>query len=203
MNQNLDLKKIKQKTSLLYHRDGLADLILGTLLILDGFFIFSDNIGMMGGMIFVMILVMSGLKNKLTFPRIGYAELPADAKGRKKLPLIIAQIVIIQLGVFFIYEFSYDHAPPEFNEQIAKHIPLIIGFVFVSLALLLAYTQKLRRVYGYTALVTACFVAGHFITLGLPYYLIIIGTVIAVTGMILLVKFVKKYPLPQKETHHG
>ena len=200
MDDKPDLKKIEQKTLLAYHGDGLMDLLLGILLIIDGFLLIDENVAIMGAMAAVMVPVMARLKMKITFPRIGYTEFYTKEQRRKRTPLRIALIVFLLAGIFFAIMSSFS---PDFFAFVSKYIRVIFGLIIVSFALVLARSQHIRRLYAYVAVIAACFVAGHFITLSLPYYLIIIGVVIAVTGTVLLASFIKKYPLPQKEHQNG
>jgi hypothetical protein len=53
----------------------------------------------------------------------------------------------------------------------------------------------LKRLYGYGILTLVLFVAGHFIASPLEYLTISIGIAVLANGIILLMQFIKKYPL--------
>ena len=95
MNKNEQFQKLEQKTYLQYHEDGLIDLIMGLSTI---GFAFSMAIDSTVFFIFTCIpgLFFKPLKNKITFPRIGYVNF--DTPRGRSARMALAGTVILLLG---------------------------------------------------------------------------------------------------------
>jgi hypothetical protein len=79
---------------------------------------------------------------------------------------------------------------------------LIIGIGAAVVSSLFAYTMGLKRLYGYGLLIFVLFFTGYFITIPFEYLLVTIGFVIVISGFVLLMRFIRKYPLPQGDTNN-
>jgi hypothetical protein len=66
-----------------------------------------------------------------------------------------------------------------------------------TISSLFAYTMGLKRLYGYGLLTLVLFFTGYFIVIPFEYFLVTIGLVIIISGFVLLMRFIRKYPLPQ------
>ena len=80
---------------------------------------------------------------------------------------------------------------------------IIIGIGAASIASLFAYTMGLKRLYGYGLLSLVAFLMGHFIMFPFEYLVTTIGSVIIINGLVLLMKFIQKYPLPQGDKNNA
>jgi hypothetical protein len=78
---------------------------------------------------------------------------------------------------------------------------LIIGIGALTISSLFAYTMGLKRLYGYGLLIFVLFFTGYFIAIPFGYFLVTIGLVIIVSGSVLLMRFIRKYPLPKGDTN--
>ena len=76
---------------------------------------------------------------------------------------------------------------------------VFIGLGAFVISSLFAYTIGLKRLYAYGTVSLALFTTAHFITVPIEYLLVTIGLVILVYGSILLLQFIRKYPMLQGE----
>jgi hypothetical protein len=74
---------------------------------------------------------------------------------------------------------------------------IIIGTVAAAVSSLFGYTMGLKRLYAYGLLIFVLFSSGYFIPFPFEYILLTIGLVITINGFVLIMKFIRKYPLPQ------
>ena len=200
MNNSLDLKKIEKKAYISYHADGLFDLIAGITLMLFSWAIKDDFIGMIAIIPIMVMLLMKGLKKKITYPRLGYVQFPNEVVKRKKSYMVIILTVVMLLGMVFFFILQSDKVSPELQQFIYDSTPFVIGAIIVSLALVLAYLQKITRLYGYAGMIVLFYLTAPMVPWHLPHYLLISGIIFTLAGTILLINFLKKYPLPPKES---
>ena len=74
---------------------------------------------------------------------------------------------------------------------------IIIGIGAVTISSLFAYVTGLKRLYGHGLLTCVLFFIGYYITIEFGYFLVTIGSIIIISGFVLLMRFIKKYPRPQ------
>ena len=55
----------------------------------------------------------------------------------------------------------------------------------------------LKRLYAYGLLTLALFFTGHYVIIPFAYLLVIIAFAIIINGSVLLMRFIRKYPLAQ------
>jgi hypothetical protein len=72
---------------------------------------------------------------------------------------------------------------------------IIVGVGSLAVCSLFGYTMGLKRLYAYGLLALIVLVIGHFTSVFFAYILMALGTLVMVTGVALLIGFVKKYPL--------
>jgi len=103
------------------------------------------------------------------------------------------------LGAFMVFTFASRSQAwvLTLRNLIIPNSMIIIGIGAAAISSLFAYTMGLKRLYAYGLLTLALFFAGHFSTIPFGYFLLTIGLVIVINGFVLLIRFIRKYPLPQ------
>ena len=86
---------------------------------------------------------------------------------------------------------------PWWLEMLFQYGMIWIGLGAAVIGSLFAYTMGLKRLHGYGFLTLALFVSGYFLSVPFEYLLLVAGSVIIASGAALLVRFVRKYPLPK------
>ena len=72
---------------------------------------------------------------------------------------------------------------------------LIVGLGSLAVCALFGYTMGLRRLYAYGLLAAITLVIGHFVGIFFAYIVMALGTTVMLVGFVLLINFVRKYPL--------
>jgi uncharacterized integral membrane protein len=198
------LREVEKKTYMSYHQDGLLDIIIGLYALAFGLGIVADKIldfsfaVLMPGILIAIILpIWIQAKRKITLPRIGYVNI--GTKGSNKLFALLIGLSVAGLGVFFLFTMmTFQNGRPEWIETILLQYGMIwIGLGAAVIGSLFAYTMGLKRLHGYGFLTLALFVSGYFLSVPFEYLLLVAGSVIIASGAALLVRFVRKYPLPK------
>ena len=203
MNNSIDLKKIEKKAYMSYHADGLFDLVVGFALLLYGFALFNDFVSISAIITVLIVVIMPKLKKKITYPRLGYVQFPREVVKRKKAFLVVVLTIVMLLGLLFFFLLQSDKVSPILQQTVSDSVPFVVGVLVVSIFLTLAYLQKITRLYAYAGMIVLFYLTAPLVPWHLPHYLLITGIVFTIVGIILLINFIKKYPLPPKDVHHA
>ena len=190
----LKLKELEKKAYTTSHEDGIIDLMVGFILTLAGTMILTGQSAMIG-MIWLFSLFIKPLKKKITFPRVGYVEFAKPQK--EKISRMFIYFAISGIIVFFLV--SSKFLSPDIGKFIIENFILIIGISLGGMALIVGRMTAVKRGYFYGILVLALFVSELNNTLSFPYALLILGIVMFCTGAVLLIRFIKKYPIVKQD----
>jgi hypothetical protein len=204
MNKEMSLREVEKRTYMSYHQDGLLDIFVGVYVLL-----FALGILLMTVTDFttwfvipaifpaIMLPVWISVKKRITMPRIGYVKF--GVRGANKLMAIFLGLTVAGLGVFMVFTFASRSQgwALTLRNLIISNGMIIIGIGAASISSLFAYTMGLKRLYAYGLLTLALFFTGHFTTIPFGYFLLTIGLVIIINGFVILMRFTRKYPLPQ------
>ena len=196
-----NLKEIERKAYMSYHQDGLLDIFAGVYILGFGLGIFMFILWeFIFGIIIPAILVATVLpiwiaaKRKITMPRIGFVNF--GIRGASKITAIFIGLMVLGLGTFFVFTLTvFQGGSRQWLDLIFQNGMLIIGFGSLAVCILFGYSMGLKRLYAYGVLAVIALVIGHFMGIFLAYILMALGTTVMVTGVALLIGFVKKYPL--------
>jgi hypothetical protein len=204
MNEKIDLKKVEKQTYRFnFTNDGIYDMGYGSLLIFIAIAPILREILYPSYILFMVLpasLIIVLGKRFITVPRIGIVKFNQNrTKSRKKIGLLIAilfpitvvMVVLTYLGLYNIKVGGYI-------------VPVGAGLFALILLSLIAYILDYSHFYLYAV----------SIGLGIPlaallkpifgdpmHYIIsfgISGTLILIYGLITLIKFIKKYPIPKE-----
>jgi hypothetical protein len=205
MTKKNSLREIEKKTYMSYHQDGLLDIFVGIYVLLFGIGIslmtMSDfSMWFIIPAIFpaIMIPIWIWAKKRITMPRIGYVNF--GVRGVNKMMAIFIGLMVAGLGVFMVFGLATSMGEGwalTLRDFFISNSMLIIGIGGVAVSSLFAYTMGLKRLYGYGLLIFVLFFTGHLVTIPFEYFLLTIGFVIIISGFVLLLQFIRKYPLPQ------
>ena len=216
----LSVKEAERKAfRLSTSEDGLYDFFFGTYTILLSLMPWLDENGMRTpwNVILVMalgFLIMFGvilLKKFLIAPRIGQVRYGADRKKRmKRLGVVMAVIFVLTLVLFGMTVSAIYLREPifnGFNGAIDWIFPLDIvhtaaGIFIFAIFSLIGYMNDYPRLYLYGFLFGLGYVVSTVLQdmTGSPLYwpYALAGSIAAVTGIILFIRFLRGYPLPQE-----
>ena len=67
----------------------------------------------------------------------------------------------------------------------------------VGVGWLIALATGVKRLYAYAALAVIAFAGGYWFNLNFPLLFTVLGAVIVLSGIVVLVQSVRKYPIPK------
>jgi len=209
MTKKTSLREIEKKTYMSYNQDGLLDIFVGVYILLFGIGIllltmtdFSTWFVIPAIFTAIMIPVWISAKKRITMPRIGYVKF--GTRGANKMMAIFLGLMVAGLGVFMVFGLGASMGEGwalTLRDFFISNSMILIGIGAVTISSLFAYTMGLKRLYGYGLLTFVLFFTGYFVAIPFEYFLVTIGLVIVISGFVLLMRFIRKYPLPQGDTN--
>lgn len=200
MSTSVDLKKIERKAWLSFHQDGLADMFFGTLMV-----IFWFNITFLRNeewlpivLILIPMLLYIIVKRFIVQPRMGMVKFGFKRKRNMLIAffILLGSVLLNLVFLALASVFSTD-----ISSWIGKNwIPLIILAKVIIIMSLLAYLIDFPRLNWMMAAFVAAFIAGEFFDIW--YVFPIAGSIVAIVGIVLFVRFLREHPLPQREEAH-
>lgn len=192
MSQMINLQDVERRAWTLYFQDGLWDIFFGLLFLGGGLRALTGNL-------WYYLLVAAGVlvlilgKRWITLPRLGQINYSQKRKARTNVVRIVALAAMIFTAVVFIIGV---------NGAETSDFP--VGWVFVLMVpgvlILMAYMMDFKRLYGYAVLVAGFMVITELY--GDPmaaWAQIFAGLVPLTVGIILLVRFLREFPVVDEE----
>jgi len=211
MAENVDLKALDKKIFKTTNEDGIMDIYFGMLFMSMGIqALFRDILpGVMGYLGIYLILIAFAFtffiigKKKITAPRMGIVKLRVKMSPTKKKLVITLSINIVVSFIFFILTFLGLFQVIQIDPII---FTLTIGLGIIALPIsLLAYFAKTPRWYIIAIVVGLSLFLSEILypVFGSPLdsfiAFSITGGSIIVMGLVVLSRFIKKYPLKNSE----
>ncbi len=192
MNKELDLKELEKKAWTAYFQDGLWDILIASMMLTMAIRTLTDNVWFTLGMFTGVPILVIG-KKFITIPRLGHVKFSQFRQKRQiKLMASIGIAVSATAGFLLLINMGWD--PPKVISSLgmAVFLALIFG--------LIAYFLDFPRLFVYGLMfATNEIIWGHFGEPTSPYVVLIFGSVVLVVGLIILISFIRKYPLPKEE----
>lgn len=217
MSQEIDLKQIERKAFRSTYQDGLWDIYIGLVVIFMALYMYRPVDGYSAWNIIIFLagygvvsLIFWGGKKFITLPRMGQVKFgPIRKKRGLYLAIALGIIVLINIGLVILTALGW--ANPEQAAQLNTFLldrgwmdiaVALIGSMLVGVSMILvAFFNDFPR--GYYIAVMASLAVFLMIWLNQPIYPILLGLMIVLPGIVLLIRFLSKYPLPQQAAFHG
>jgi hypothetical protein len=194
-----DLKKVEVNTfRMIFLSDGLLDIYLGLTLIPFIVWIYSGwaGSGFLNGMVFVLAFpLFLYMKKRVIIPRVGMIK-PGPVRRRKTKLLVAATIlaVLLTIGMLIFTILAGGNA-----NRLVAGIPVVfwaLGLAIAAAGVGVAWLMDWPRVilYGLLAAVTIPLDPVYFLRTGRVPLTVIPMLVMVVTGIFLLIRFLRRYP---------
>ncbi len=217
MDSQLNLKELERKAFRSTYQDGLWDVQWGMIVIGMALFIFrpDEGYGARNIILFLLSFSLANLvfwagKKFVTVPRMGQVSFgPLRKQKKRTLAIMMGAVVLIQaslvlltamgwLNAGFGAVFSSLHGGGSLEQMLVA----ALGSLFVGPSMILiAYFNDFPR--GYYIAILMALAVFLMILFNEPIYPILIGALIVVPGVVLFVRFLRKYPLQREEAEHG
>ncbi len=196
MSTTKEFDSLKRKVYLAYHQDGILDLVAGSVVLGFGLNMLTDNIVfLMFGWLAMMLYVL--IKQRITVPRFGYVRFESEKKTVQKAWISVG-IGVLFVAFFLTLNIFVSRKPtsPEMQAWIQRyHMVPLSAMLFGLPTLAAAIFLGLKRFYLYALLAVGLPLVGAWLNIETYIPIVTTGAVIIAFGAILLVNFLKKYPL--------
>ena len=220
MSFPINLKDLERQAFRRTYEDGLLEIYIGGML--ASFSVFAFNI--FPGEVFESVVALglylagmaiSGLvfwlgKKYITLPRIGFVNFGQQRQKRRRDLMLALSIIVgiqilavlLQFGLLSSSELS-TRVTPFLGDQFGTSLTIaIVAVLFVAPGLLLiAYYTEIPRGYLHAVIIsTAIFM---MILFNQAWWMAAAGIIILTTGIVHLIRFMQKYPLPTEDGTHA
>ncbi|MDP7525016.1 MAG: hypothetical protein QF713_01580, partial [Dehalococcoidales bacterium] len=148
----------------------------------------TDTAGYVGIWFVPAYWITWSLKRRLTQPRIWFVKVARERKTLSWLAIAGVATFIIAVVAYFLVVSGSALAP------IRGYFMFLFGAIIVGMAGAMAYWWLAKRWYAYAVLILLGVAAYQWLDFSLPFSFIIPGSVIILSGLVTLVRFLRKTP---------
>jgi hypothetical protein len=200
MGDKINLKELERKAYLSYHKDGLLDIFIGFSILLFGLWMLADMFYLAGTSVAIFMPLYMQSKKQITIPRMGYVKFGPSriAKSKKTmLALVLIGVLAFIPGLLLAMQSTIPSWLPVLIEEYGMILVGVIGMTVVSVV---AYISEVNRFYAYAILFLATFIVSHLLYIPVFYSVIVLGTMITLSGAYMLTGFLRENPLTIGDT---
>ena len=212
MTEKMNLKEIEKKAYRFTFQDGIYDIMIGILLISFALAPIIREIIGLGYILFLVIpapLIFTLSKKYITTPRIGIVKFSEKRQTSYK-KLVIISIILVIITVILLIMTIMKIFPGTFGSLLDGYaVPLIIGISTIIGLGVFAYIKDFPHLWIYGLIIGFGIIIAEVLykTVGTPLDGIITfgipGILVLFYGIIILFRFLRKYPLPKEEIVNG
>ena len=190
MQPTTDAKALERKIYISFHEDGIVDLFLGLLLFVDGILMLAGYSAFVGVAVVILFLIPP-LKKLITVPRMGVVNFSETRKSQ----LTRAYLLFLAAGVLVLLFFVLRGSVSSLDHFLTAHFSLIFGGIFALLAGAGALFTGMRRYLLYVLGIPVIFIVSYLFDWSFPMALAMTGILVSISGIVALIRFLKRYPL--------
>ncbi|MBU0595842.1 hypothetical protein KJ567_04065 [Candidatus Bipolaricaulota bacterium] len=190
------LRQIEKRAWLRTFEHGLWDIGIGVMLASFGASILTGYVWLSPIWISATIPLMQGVGTRFIAPRIGRATFHKRRKrSMVRIQLLLTGLAVAGLGMFLFTSWSTQPSAPEWVGWFRAHFVVVIGAIWGGALAIGAWAVDVPRLYAYAVLLFAAMLVSD-LTAGynLGHALVAAGSAIALTGITLLIRFIRRYP---------
>lgn len=217
MSEQISLKQVERKTFRLIMSDGLVDIQIGLMMLILGAAALMGEAGVSSWILLIAVAVAVVAQGPLQLVR-HYISQPRAGKikfgpARKRRIRTLGWIVLTTVMISFLFVGGLHLAAPNIDVLSGSKVVIWSAVMFMAVLVLVVFTgmtyyldEPRLMVHGLMifAAIPAYFALQEYtdIAAALPY--LVVGGIAIVMGIVLLVRFLKKYPKPlTEELMHG
>lgn len=199
MSYKFDMKEIERQAYMSYSEDGLVDIAIGFVIMAWGLLLLMEPTGLIAllGPLGMGIWYLG--KRFITIPRIGTIDpSPKMERRLRNLAVFLLLLGLLAFAGILISRilgsaFTSDHSLG------------ILGLVLAAGVAVLAYLLNASRLYVYAVILFVAFAGGEILAGTVTNFdafassVIIGGGLILISGIVVLLRFMRKYPRPELE----
>ena len=208
MTQAIDLKELEKKAWTSTFEDGIHDIGIGLILVVATICqIFNEGSPYLYPLFIVPALFIIIAKKCITVPRMGVVKFNKERNRKTKMFRFIMTSLLIFLVTLTLTSGKWFHPELSITQVINNNGTIIVGAIVFIIPCSVAYFLNWDRMYFYAVLYTLSFalneitIADTGVIASGAYAWLISGIMITVVGVVYLVRFLRRYPLPGKEVY--
>jgi uncharacterized membrane-anchored protein len=189
------LKETERKANQ-YYGDGLIDIAIGFVILLAGIAEIFDQTSLVGVWVVLWLPIMMSAKKSITVPRMRYIDFTPKAQWKAKLVIVTVVLAVAVLFTLGLVVFTKNEAlPPWLTAWLREYSRMVWPAALVGVGWLIALATGVKRLYAYAALAVIAFAGGYWFNLDFPLLFTVLGAVILLSGIVVLLRFKRKYPV--------
>jgi hypothetical protein len=207
MSSRLALREIEKRAWLRTFEHGMWDIGIGSLFLMFGVSILTAFPALSAIWVAALFPALRELGRKVVVPRVGKAQF----RGRRRrananTTWILAAVAALGLGALLMMLWrTSSGSAPAWIEWATEHFVVLIGLIWGGALVVTAWIVDFPRLYVYGALLFASLLVTDLVRgYHLGTSLSVVGGLILFTGIVLLIRFLRRYPrqdAPGMEPH--
>lgn len=199
MEQKINLSLLEKHTAAEIFQTGIVDIGIGLIFIVSSLAMLFDDIRYYIDIMYIIpvLFIILGVKY-IANPRMGVVKL-AKKRVKKNRRLMITLTTFLVIMVTLTFFGNSNTIPENINPRW-----IITGIIF-SICVAIAYFMNFDRMFIYAFLISGAFNLSEeirespgIISEG-GYAYLLASLILIIVGVIYLVRFLKKYPMPEKQ----
>jgi hypothetical protein len=201
MSENIDVKKIERKAYMSYHQDGLWDIFLGLVIIGWGISMATYLASLVGVWFVVFFPILMAAKRRITYPRLGYAEFPRARKSKLQMTILLA--IVMLLGVLVLLLWTSQLGSSSLRNWLRQYFETAFGAMVAIVLCIMGLIHWIKRLYVYAVVMFLGFAGAQRLNFHMKFSFIVVGAIVSFSGVVLLIRFLRKYPLPERNSQRS
>jgi hypothetical protein len=201
MAQNVNTQRREDEAYMRYHEDGLVDTFVGIGVLFAGLMMLLDwEIPLGGAWVVIWLPLWLSAKRSITARRVPDIQVSSEQySGALKAAVFMCSMLVLLVAAAMVVLWGQvsGNIPAWFMAGLREYLMVVLGLFGAVVMGAAAWLSGLKRLYAYALLTAVASVVGHL--LGAPIALVVtlMGGVVALWGVVLLIRFARKYPVQQ------
>ena len=171
--------------------DGIMEIAAGVMLIIASAMMFSDRAAFIGIAVPIIYVMVLSTKRAVTAPRLGAIANPSAALYRRRMVMLaLTGLLVLGLTLFIL---MVELEPSSLVRGLV--IGAALGGVAVACVAVGVRHSSIRAV-AYGVFMATAGILASFVSFEFPWWVAIFGAALLIGGLIQLIRFVRRHPLP-------
>ncbi len=196
MTNRLALREIEKKAWFRTFEHGMWDIGIGSMFMMFGLSILTSFPALSAIWVAALLPGFREIGRKLVVPRIGHVHFRERRKrATGRLTGMLTVTAVMGVVTFLFIAWVSKGAAPAWAQWTSEHFVIFIGLIWGGALAVTGWLVDFPRLYVYGALMFGSLLISDFVKgYHLGVSLAIVGGLILLTGIILLVRFLRRYP---------
>lgn len=188
---------LRQKMLMIYHEDGLLDLVVGLTVIMLSAVMAFEAVALIG-LIGIPLILYIPIKERVSIPRMGRIRFEAQDMSRRKLVAFLFLGLAVLL-FFLLLSLIRINPQSDFVATIRANQVLVFNLILSAVLFAAGYFLNNQRFAIYSLINLGLLLGFNFIGLRIWSAVLGLGLLMVAVGIYHLVRFLRDYPLKSEE----